>query len=145
MHAPTAGSGYSCNREAAGRRSRCGHVSRSAALGRTPAAPETRRLPGVPGLERLEPARQQAAGRGGLGAAHRLDRLDAGVHADFGIGLYDGSRIGIPYVVVHGKTTPKSRVKFDYADESDKGPYPIPANVPIEGAPATSTTATATR
>ena len=60
---------------------------------------------------------------------------DSGVHADFGSGLYDGSRIGIPYVVVHGKTTPKSRVTFDYADESDKGPYPIPANVPIEGAP----------
>ena len=61
--------------------------------------------------------------------------LSNGVHADFGNGLYDGSRIGIPYVVVHGKTTPKSRVTFDYADESDKGPYPIPANVPIEGAP----------
>jgi hypothetical protein len=59
-----------------------------------------------------------------------------GVHADFGSGLWDGSRIGIPYVVVHGRQTPKSRVTFDYADESDKGPYPIPANVPIEGAPA---------
>jgi hypothetical protein len=62
--------------------------------------------------------------------------LDTSVHADFGSGLYDGSRIGIPYVVVHGKTTPKSKVSFEYADESDKGPYPIPANVPIEGAPA---------
>ena len=59
--------------------------------------------------------------------------VDGGVHADFGSGLWDGSRIGIPYVVVHGKTTPKSRVTFEYADESDKGPYPIPANVPIEG------------
>jgi hypothetical protein len=61
--------------------------------------------------------------------------LTAGVHADFGSGLYDGQSIGIPYVVVNGKTTPKSRVKFDYADESDKGPYPIPSNVPIEGYP----------
>jgi hypothetical protein len=60
---------------------------------------------------------------------------DDPVHADFGSGLYDGSRIGIPYVVVHGRTTPKSHVAFDYADESDKGPYPIPRNVPIEGAP----------
>ena len=60
---------------------------------------------------------------------------DSGVHADFGSGLWDGSRIGIPYVVVHGKTTPKARVTFDYASESDKGPYPIPAGVPIEGAP----------
>ena len=67
------------------------------------------------------------------------------MHADFGSGLYDGSRIGIPYVVVHGKTTPKSRVTFEYADESDKGPYPIPANVPIEGYPARATRATGTR
>jgi hypothetical protein len=58
------------------------------------------------------------------------------VHADFGSGLYDGSQIGIPFVAVHGTRTPKSHVTFDYADESDKGPYPIPANVPIEGAPA---------
>ncbi len=63
---------------------------------------------------------------------------DSGVHADFGSGLWDGSRIGIPYTVVHGKTTPKSRLRFEYADESDKGPYPIPANVPIEGQPSTS-------
>jgi hypothetical protein len=62
--------------------------------------------------------------------------IDTGVHADFGSGLYDGSRIGIPYVVVRGTKTPKSRLTFDYADESDKGPYPIPAGVPIEGAPA---------
>jgi hypothetical protein len=61
--------------------------------------------------------------------------LDAPLHPDFGAGLYDGSRIGIPYVVVHGRTTPKSTVRFDYADESDKGPYPIPRNVPIEGDP----------
>ena len=60
--------------------------------------------------------------------------LDSPVHPDFGSGLYDGQKIGIPYVVVSG-TTPKSRVAFDYADESDKGPYPIPANVPIEGDP----------
>jgi hypothetical protein len=38
------------------------------------------------------------------------------VHADFGNGLYDGSRIGIPYVVVHGKTIARSHVSFDYAD-----------------------------
>jgi len=61
--------------------------------------------------------------------------LANGVHADFGSGLWDGSRIGIPYAVVHGKTTARSRLSFEYADESDKGPYPIPANVPIEGAP----------
>ena len=30
-------------------------------------------------------------------------------------------------------TQPKQRVAFEYADESDPGPYPIPANVAIEG------------
>jgi hypothetical protein len=65
-------------------------------------------------------------------------RTGGGVHADFGSGLWDGSRIGIPYTVVHGKTTPKVRLRFEYADESDKGPYPIPANVPIEGQPSSS-------
>lgn len=58
-----------------------------------------------------------------------------GVHADFGSGLYEGSHIGIPYVVVHGRQTPKSHVAFEYADESDNGPYPIPKNVPVEGYP----------
>jgi len=66
--------------------------------------------------------------------------VDGHVHADFGSGLYDGSRIGVPFVVVHGAQTPKSHVSFDYADESDRGPYPIPANVPIEGAPAHANT-----
>jgi hypothetical protein len=61
--------------------------------------------------------------------------VDGSVHADFGNGLYNGSRIGIPYVVVHATSTPKSRVSFEYADESDKGPYPIPGNVPVEGYP----------
>jgi hypothetical protein len=61
--------------------------------------------------------------------------LDSPVHPDFGSGLYDGQRIGIPYIVVSGAKTPKTRPRFDYADESDPGPYPIPATVPIEGAP----------
>jgi hypothetical protein len=54
------------------------------------------------------------------------------VHADFGSGTYGGGPIGIPYVNVSAHQ-PKVRVKFDYSDESDKGPYPIPRNVPIEG------------
>ncbi len=61
--------------------------------------------------------------------------LDAPVHPDFGAGLYDGQRIGIPYVVLSGKSTAKSTPAFDYADESDRGPYPIPDSVPIEGDP----------
>jgi hypothetical protein len=57
---------------------------------------------------------------------------DRGLHADFGSGLWDGGPIGIPITVV-GAAQKKSRVSFEYADESEKGPYPIPANVKIEG------------
>jgi hypothetical protein len=56
---------------------------------------------------------------------------DGGLHPDFGSGLYAGGRIGIPFDVVTRKT-PRSRVTFDYADESDRGPYPIPRGVHIE-------------
>jgi len=58
--------------------------------------------------------------------------LDTGLHPDFGSGLWEGRPIGIPYTIVR-KTQPKARVTFEYADESDRGPYPIPANVKIEG------------
>jgi hypothetical protein len=57
---------------------------------------------------------------------------DRGLHPDFGSGLWEGAPIGIPITVV-GRRTPKSRVSFEYADESDRGPYPIPRGVPIEG------------
>ena len=57
---------------------------------------------------------------------------ERGLHADFGSGLWEGAPIGIPITVV-GRGTPKSRVSFEYADESDRGPYPIPRGVPIEG------------
>ena len=55
-----------------------------------------------------------------------------GVHADFGAGLWDGGPIGIPYTTTVGAPV---AVTFDYADESDPGPYPIPPNPPIEGGP----------
>ena len=55
-----------------------------------------------------------------------------GVHADFGSGLWEGAPIGIPITVV-GRRQAKSRVSFEYADESDRGPYPIPRKVKIEG------------
>ena len=53
--------------------------------------------------------------------------LDAPVHPDFG--SYAG--YGIPYTVV-GKATKPVHVSFQYADESDKGPYPLPAHPHIE-------------
>jgi hypothetical protein len=58
--------------------------------------------------------------------------LDSPVHADFGSGLWDGDPIGIPFDVVSRKT-PRSRVSFDYADESDRVRYPVPPHVHIEG------------
>lgn len=54
------------------------------------------------------------------------------LHADFGSGLYDGAPIGIPFITVPGYET-KYPVTFQYADESDPGPYAIPLNAPIEG------------
>jgi hypothetical protein len=56
---------------------------------------------------------------------------DTGLHPDFGSGLWDGGPIGIPYTVVAAGQK-KVRVFFEYAAESDKGPYPIPQNVKIE-------------
>jgi len=60
--------------------------------------------------------------------------LQAHFHADFGSGTWDGGPIGIPYTVV-GAGQRRVPVSFDYASESDRGPYPIPRNAPIEGGP----------
>lgn len=62
----------------------------------------------------------------GIGAGKPL-------HPDFGT-VYRGAPSGIPYVVVRGDQ-PRVRVEFEYADESDPGPYPIPPDAPIEGGP----------
>jgi hypothetical protein len=51
---------------------------------------------------------------------------DTGIHPDFGT-IY-----GIPFDRV-GPKTPRTRVTFDYADESDDVRYPIPRDVHIEG------------
>lgn len=55
------------------------------------------------------------------------------LHPDFGA-PHEGVPLGIPYVIVEG-TQPKVPLTFEYADESDPGPYPIPADAPIEGGP----------
>jgi hypothetical protein len=49
-----------------------------------------------------------------------------GLHPDFGVPY------GIPFVVVAG-TQPRVAIRFTaYGSESDSGPYPVPANAPIE-------------
>jgi hypothetical protein len=58
-----------------------------------------------------------------------------GLHPDFGSGTYDGSSIGIPYVIV-GAQQAFVPINFTaYGDESDQGPMPVPADAPIEGYP----------
>ena len=59
--------------------------------------------------------------------------LEKNLHPDFGT-VYQGHPVGIPYVVVSGKQ-PRVPVRFQYAGESDGGPYPIPDDAPIEGGP----------
>ena len=60
---------------------------------------------------------------------------DATVHPDFGAGLWAGRAIGIPFDVV-GPGQATVAVDFYYPDESDPGPYPIPPDAFVEGAPA---------
>lgn len=64
-------------------------------------------------------------------SANYMTNMNGGtkfLHADFG----SNPDYGIPFVVVPG-TQPKVPMVFDYADDSDPGPYPIPPNAPIEG------------
>lgn len=58
---------------------------------------------------------------------------DKPLHEDFGL-VWKGAPGGIPYHVV-SKDQPLVPVTFDYADESDPGPYPIPPDAWIEGGP----------
>ncbi len=57
---------------------------------------------------------------------------DDSLKADFGSGTWEGGPIGIPFDLVTS-TTVKTHVSFDYDDESDTGPYPIPLSPQIEG------------
>jgi hypothetical protein len=58
---------------------------------------------------------------------------DTTLHPDFGT-EWNGAPNGIPYDIVPGDQ-PRVPVEFDYADESDPGPYPIPPDAQIEGGP----------
>ncbi|HKG43473.1 MAG TPA: hypothetical protein VKB10_04445 [Gaiellaceae bacterium] len=76
-------------------------------------------------VDRLPVSSNSAAVISSIGARRRL-------HADFGSGLWEGSPIGIPFDVVTRKT-PRTRVGFEYTDESDHVGYPIPQGVHVEG------------
>jgi hypothetical protein len=60
------------------------------------------------------------------------------LHADFGSGVWppgSNSPIGIPFIEVE-PTQPDIAINYTaYGNESDPGPWPVPANAPIEGGP----------
>ncbi len=78
-------------------------------------------------VDKLPVAAGSAAIIASIGAAKTM-------HADFGSGLWEGGPIGIPITTV-SSSQKRSPVSFEYGDESDRGPYPIPAGVKIEGGP----------
>jgi hypothetical protein len=55
-----------------------------------------------------------------------------GLHPDF-----SATGFGIPFAIV-GAGQPRVAVTFQYAGESDPGPYPIPPDAPIEGGPSST-------
>ena len=64
-------------------------------------------------------------------SAAYLATMPGNLHMDFGAS-WDGGPFGIPYTVVAGNQR-KVPVTFDYVEDSDPGPYPIPSDVAIEG------------
>jgi hypothetical protein len=94
------------------------------------------RLPGAPNCPIFPPSNVWNRDISKLPVAKNSAQLIAaiglkrGLHPDFG--SYSG--YGIPYMVVSGHQH-KVPVHFDDADESDKGPYPIPTHPSIEGGP----------
>jgi hypothetical protein len=56
---------------------------------------------------------------------------DRRLHPDFGPNDGGGQPYGIPYSVAPGSAQ-KVTVTFDYADESDPGPYPFGPSTPVE-------------
>jgi hypothetical protein len=58
----------------------------------------------------------------------------ATMHADFGAGSWQGTKMGFSVAYVKGGQPPV-KVGFDYASESDRVGYPIPRDAPVEGGP----------
>jgi hypothetical protein len=57
--------------------------------------------------------------------------LPGNLHPDFGSGRYGD--YGIPFTIVP-RSQPRVPIRFtDYGDESDPGPYPVPAGARVEG------------
>src|SRR5258708_12129983 len=72
----------------------------------------------------------------------RVDRLPVDPQSDAWVATVGPERtlradLSIPWVKVPGDQ-PRVPIAFEYADESDAGPYPLPPDIPIEGGPASS-------
>jgi hypothetical protein len=91
-------------------------------------------LPGAPGCPILPPGNvwnarvDRLPARADSAALIASIGLGAAVHPDFSA----AGRYGIPVNVV-GRSTPRRAVRFQYAGESDRVRYPIPARPRIEG------------
>ena len=112
-------------------------VSATTATPSATAAPSSGRFPSVAGC-RIFPADNPwnadvSAAPVDPSSAAYLAAMNAGttfLHPDFG----SDPTYGIPYTSV-GAGQSRVPVSFDFAGESDPGPYPIPANAPVEGGP----------
>ena len=54
------------------------------------------------------------------------------LHPGYGSRLWQGDTIGLPYIVVPAGQ-PLVPISFDYVEDSDPGPYPLPPDAPIQG------------
>jgi len=116
-----------------------------AGLGRTAAAvvaaatPKGPPVPGAPkcqmfpannvwntDISKLPVSSHSATWTAHMGASSRY------LHPDFGPNE-GGYPYGIPWTVVNPKTQSFIHLRFEYADESDRGPYPFGPKTPIEG------------
>lgn len=78
-------------------------------------------------VSRLPKHSRSTAWVGSMGATRHA-------HPDFGSGNIDGEPFGIPITTVPANP-PRTRVTFEYGEDSDPGPYPLPRNARIEGGP----------
>ena len=108
------------------------------ALGLLPTSSVALRLPSAPDcpiFPKDNPWNQRVTGlpvHRRSGAILRSIGLEEGLHPDFGSGQWEGAPIGIPFTSVPGDQE-RVPVTFEYNDESDQGPYPIPSDAQVEG------------
>ena len=66
-----------------------------------------------------------------------MDASSTNLHPDYGPSGDPSNPYGIPFQVVNN-STPTTSISFQYADESDAGPYPFTSSTPIEGGQAST-------